>query len=446
MVKLHKIWTRDYDVYLCYGASKSLYNNKKQLKYSTKEVAIFPNGKNREIYLTKEDYNKQWEVLEKYYVGDIKNFISYVDKLLKAGETFVKDGKKSSNNVSRLGNKDLSKRYEQFQDSFVHYFGHLWITFIVNELISDKITSSVNNLNLSKEEQHDLLVYATQPIKPASIMLLAHEAKKKSIKQLTKDFCWITTLNIYDDPATEEDIKNRISYKEESSVKKPNIPKELKLLIEASRDNSYIKDRRDDYRRMGTYYAIPLYEEIGKRLKLTRKELAFLTPDEIIDGLLNNTSLKSKTKIRQENGFMMWWNSNKLTFEDDINKINDIKKQLGLIPAIEKEVNEFKGIIGCKGRITGKVKIVTTAKELNKVQKGDIMVSVTTNPDYLPGMERASAFITDEGGMTCHAAIIAREMKKPCIVGTKIATHVLKEGDEVEINASHGVIRVLKRT
>lgn len=103
-----------------------------------------------------------------------------------------------------------------------------------------------------------------------------------------------------------------------------------------------------------------------------------------------------------------------------------------------------RGIIGCKGIITGKVKIVMTAKELNKIEKGDIMVSITTNPDYLPAMERASAFITDEGGMTCHAAIVAREMKKPCIVGTKIATHVLEDGNEIEINANHGVIRRLK--
>ena len=74
-----------------------------------------------------------------------------------------------------------------------------------------------------------------------------------------------------------------------------------------------------------------------------------------------------------------------------------------------------------------------------------ILVSVTTNPDYLPAMRRAAAFISDEGGLTCHAAIVAREMKKPCVVGTKIATKVLRDNDEVEINANHGVIRVLKR-
>ncbi len=68
-----------------------------------------------------------------------------------------------------------------------------------------------------------------------------------------------------------------------------------------------------------------------------------------------------------------------------------------------------------------------------------------TRPDYLPAMKKASAFVTDEGGITCHAAIVAREMKKPCIVGTKIATKILKDGDEVEVDANAGMIRVLKR-
>ena len=71
------------------------------------------------------------------------------------------------------------------------------------------------------------------------------------------------------------------------------------------------------------------------------------------------------------------------------------------------------------------------------------MVSSMTVPDFLPAMKRASAFVTDEGGITCHAAIIAREMKKPCIIGTKIATQVLKNGTEVEVDANNGVVKIL---
>jgi pyruvate,water dikinase len=59
-------------------------------------------------------------------------------------------------------------------------------------------------------------------------------------------------------------------------------------------------------------------------------------------------------------------------------------------------------------------------------------------------MQKAAAFVTDEGGLTCHAAIVAREMKKPCIIGTKIATKVLKDGDMVEVDANKGIVKILK--
>jgi len=67
-----------------------------------------------------------------------------------------------------------------------------------------------------------------------------------------------------------------------------------------------------------------------------------------------------------------------------------------------------------------------------------------TRPEFLPAMKKSVAVVTDEGGLTCHAAIVSRELGIPCIIGTKIATKVLKTGDLVEVNANHGVVRVMK--
>ncbi|MEK7083758.1 MAG: PEP-utilizing enzyme, partial [Patescibacteria group bacterium] len=83
-------------------------------------------------------------------------------------------------------------------------------------------------------------------------------------------------------------------------------------------------------------------------------------------------------------------------------------------------------------------------KEQREVQQGDILVTSMTTPDFLPAMERAAAFVTDEGGITCHAAIIAREMKKPCIIGTKTATKQLKNGDMIEVDAIQGIVKKIK--
>jgi len=100
----------------------------------------------------------------------------------------------------------------------------------------------------------------------------------------------------------------------------------------------------------------------------------------------------------------------------------------------------LKGLGASPGHATGKVKLVKNVRELEKVQKGDILVTVMTNPDYVPAMQRAVAIITDEGGITAHAAIVSREMGIPAVVGTKSATKVLQDNDVVTVDGSTGRI------
>lgn len=69
-----------------------------------------------------------------------------------------------------------------------------------------------------------------------------------------------------------------------------------------------------------------------------------------------------------------------------------------------------------------------------------------TSPDYILAMRLASGIITDVGGLMSHAAIVSRELGIPCIVGTKIATKVLKDGDEVEVDADNGVVKIIKKS
>ncbi len=108
------------------------------------------------------------------------------------------------------------------------------------------------------------------------------------------------------------------------------------------------------------------------------------------------------------------------------------------------KVEAINGTIASPGIAKGVVKVVASYDDIDLVEGGQVLVTEMTMPSFLPAMKRAVAFITDEGGVTCHAAIIAREMKKPCIIGTKIATQVLKDGDMVEVDANKGVVRILK--
>ena len=104
-----------------------------------------------------------------------------------------------------------------------------------------------------------------------------------------------------------------------------------------------------------------------------------------------------------------------------------------------------KGTTGYGGKATGTVKVITDPSNASHFERGDVLVTGSTRPEYLPIMEKAAAFVTDAGGILSHAAITAREMKKPCVIGTKVATKVFKDGDFVEVDADTGIVRILEQ-
>ena len=99
-----------------------------------------------------------------------------------------------------------------------------------------------------------------------------------------------------------------------------------------------------------------------------------------------------------------------------------------------------KGLGASPGIGSGAVKLLRSSEELDKVKEGDVLVTTMTNPDMVPAMKRASAIVTDEGGMTCHAAIVSRELGIPAVVGAGNATKVLKENMLVTVDGSRGVV------
>lgn len=99
-----------------------------------------------------------------------------------------------------------------------------------------------------------------------------------------------------------------------------------------------------------------------------------------------------------------------------------------------------RGLSASPGLGSGTVKKIKDVTEIARIEAGDVLVTVMTNPDMVPAMRKASAVVTDEGGRTCHAAIVSRELGIPCIVGAKVATAVLAEGSKVTVDATCGVV------
>jgi len=108
---------------------------------------------------------------------------------------------------------------------------------------------------------------------------------------------------------------------------------------------------------------------------------------------------------------------------------------------INKTKTSLKGNIACKGIAKGKGKVILELKDLHKIKQGDVLITTMTTSNMVPAMERCCAIVTDEGGLTCHAAIVARELNKPCIIGTQIATKIFKTGDKLIVDANKGIVR-----
>ena len=112
--------------------------------------------------------------------------------------------------------------------------------------------------------------------------------------------------------------------------------------------------------------------------------------------------------------------------------------------SFEQDQQELKGIVACVGSgqaVTGKVKILLDPSQIDTFPEGSVLVTTMTTPEFVFAMKKSCAILTDTGGLTSHAAIVSRELKKPCIVGTKVATKILKDGDVVEVDANKGIIR-----
>ena len=103
-----------------------------------------------------------------------------------------------------------------------------------------------------------------------------------------------------------------------------------------------------------------------------------------------------------------------------------------------------EGISACKGKVKGIARVITDLSEQKDCKEGEILIIPQTRPQYNLILSKLKAIVTDEGGMLCHAAMLAREKNIPCIVGTKNATKIIKTGDNVIVNADRGLVKVLK--
>ena len=110
------------------------------------------------------------------------------------------------------------------------------------------------------------------------------------------------------------------------------------------------------------------------------------------------------------------------------------------VPGTPAGVPLVSGLGAVPGRVTGRVRVLHSPQEGSQLVPGEVLVAPMTNPDWVPAIRRAAALVTDAGGMTCHAAIVSRELGVPCVVGTRRATTTLRTGETVTVDGTQGKV------
>ncbi|MCA9352036.1 hypothetical protein KC866_01445 [Patescibacteria group bacterium] len=218
-----------------------------------------------------------------------------------------------------------------------------------------------------------------------------------------------------------------------------------KMIIEVTGKMVWAKPRRKDYQSQSYYHLELLLNEFANRLNLSLKEVQSLPIKTIEAGLKGEVDEYKMISKNIENRHLL------LLTED-----NNVELLIGRecdpfyrsIKKLHEEINNsdiFYGNTAYPGFVTGVVRVINRSNEMDKMKDGDILVSIATTPSIVPVMKKAAAIITDEGGLTCHAAIVSRELETPCVVGLKTISKVLKDGDLVEVDADNGIVKILEK-
>ena len=430
------------------------------------EINGFSNGRMSSIMIKKE-----WDSVGEFISNKIINDNTYFENLTKKTEKAKKEiifflNKADKLDYSGFSFDELIKEAQKIMNFFMIYdAASVPAWFMAGDLLKHKIEKI---LNLSSEE----FSIISLPSEKTHTTQMEIDILKSSIlenpdieaEKLAKKYYWVP-FN-YDGPSIWDKtyFLNKINEytKEEATKELGKIKENDKTLAKKTEEiikkignpkNSYLIDVihkitlwTDDRKRLEFqlfYHYDKILRELGKRYKIPLRNLKFIFTEELHELKSSREKLIEESDKRMKNEFFTITNNGIVRIATE-KETTEIKAEL--IDLIN--LNKISGDIACKGSentYKARARVILSSKDCSKIREGEFLVATMTSPDFIPAMKKAIGFITDEGGVTCHAAIVSREMNKPCIIGTKIASKVLRDGDLIEVDANKGIVKILKR-
>ena len=475
----HQVNTRRISMQMCAFWNDGL--NKKQYQtfgIGVKNYLSYFDGKKTDYYVDKNDWDVyregQRRLLDhekwvRTIPWEAQNYLEM--QLERFRREFPED-------LAALSNDELLELQQKVKEEVGWTNSRTWMIYLINDLVAEKVREELLK-RLGDEEKVDqyLLSFST-PLEMneamnerVALLTLVRDRDKysgaafdKKIDEHTKRFEHIPMFGFDHKPFTKEhflrvldDIKDPEAELAELSgtmeKRKEVFLKELASLnlvhgdpllhlIDMLKHTVFVRDYRDTLRQQMYLLDRYMYEEIGKRIGgLTAEQTTNFSCKEIEHGLRGIHSSEQMQAIarEREKAFLIIERDYQQEVYSGDEAIRKAEEELGCMDL--QDANEVAGIVGSKGRATGPARIIQTNQDLHKVCEGDVMISQMTRQDFVPYMRKCAAIVTDEGGVTNHAAIVSREFGMPCVVGTKTGTRVFTDGEMVEVDAVNGIVR-----
>ncbi len=406
---------------------------------------------------------------------------NHLQGIIQKWKKLVEQQKKVEKTIKDL--KNVHKKKDQELTKTLHDYVHLvkknWDIGITIELFDPDSESIILEV-LNKYDKSNLTIkefkVLCSPETPSNIQqelldlyCVAHEHDKNKkdtlLQKHAEQFFWIKNTwadaRLLDKQFFKEKLKRLddegIDFKEEqqkiiescNALKKEKetiLEKKKKLHTKVQRTIDFFhimtewREKRKKYALISNHFIDLLITEICNRAQVPKRLLWFALADEISLPL----SEDFVTELQKRTGFcMMYLDEHGQPLLKTGKEYFDFAKNLK--ESQQQQGERLYGNTANPGKVEGTAKIIFTTQDIPKMEQGDVLVAPCTRPEYVPAMKKASAILTDEGGITSHAAIVSRELGVPCIVGLRNATDILKDGDTVLVNANHGIVQLKKK-
>ena len=395
-------------------------------------------------YLDEHSYNI---VLKKVYKRILKSSDLHLNDYDKKVKDLLQKSMDLGSSAGVVADQQLLEKYYQYLVSTNNFFDYIFLPFALIQYTEPELKRKFAN-------NFETII---APEKATKYQLMEQMLLTESLEKVQKEWGWLNAYHVAEPSysiAELEKIKTALDKNiveklfSSFSKNKVEFDKFIKQ-VKNSEDKvkcilfhqyAYLRNDRVDIWKRGLYLTRPFFKYLqSKFTNISLRAASNLTYEEI-ERILLNQKIPKESEIKKRDSAFIYYFTDSMHIVTDKQDIIDIQN---MFKHNVSPVQEFTGTIANEGIAKGAVKIVNSYQELEKVNRGDILVAKVTDPRYTPYMRIASAIITDEGGVLSHASITSRELNLPCIVGTKIASKVLKDGDMVEVDANHGIVRKL---